>query len=141
MRSNERAIRYFGGVPSALVPDNLKSGVISASIYEPVINNLFADFADHYRTAVVPARARKPKDKAHVENAVKISYSRIFAPLRNKKFYSLEELNKAISIKLEEHNIKKLTNMKVSRRELFEKVEKRELRLLPKTYYPLRYFQ
>ncbi len=141
MRSTERAIRYFGGVPSALVPDNLKSGVIKASIYEPVINNLFADFADHYRTAVVPARARKPKDKAHVENAVKISYRRIFAPLRNKRFYSLEELNEAIKVKLEEHNNKKLSNMKVSRRELFEEVERKELRSLPLELYPLRYIQ
>lgn len=141
MRSTERAIRYFGGVPSALVPDNLKSGVITASIYEPIINNLFADFADHYRTAVVPARARKPKDKAHVENAVKISYRRIFAPLRNNRFYSLEELNEAINIKLEIHNNKKLSKMKVSRRELFEEVERKELRSLPAENYPLRHIQ
>ncbi len=96
MRSTERAIRYYGGVPSALVPDNLKSGVIKANSYEPEINMLYSDFAEYYRTAVVPARARKPKDKVHVENAVKIIYSRIFAPLRNETFYSLEELNKAI---------------------------------------------
>lgn len=141
VRSTERAIRYFGGVPSALVPDNLKSGVITASIYEPVINNLFADFADHYRTAVIPARARKPKDKAHVENAVKISYSRIFAPLRNKTYHALEELNKDISIKLEEHNNKKLSKMKVSRKELFEQIEKSELKPLPAESYPLRHIQ
>ena len=141
MRSTERAIQYFGGVPSALVPDNLKSGVIKASIYEPEINRLFADFADHYRTAVVPARARKPKDKAHVENAVKICYSRIFAPLRNTEFYSLEELNEAIQVKLENHNNKKLTNMKVSRRELFEEVEKDELKKLPIDKYPLKHTQ
>ena len=141
MRSTERALRYFGGVPSALVPDNLKSGVIKACIYEPEINRLFADFADHYRTAVVPARARKPKDKAHVENAVKISYRRIFAPLRNRKFYSLEDLNEAIQDKLEIHNNKKLSKMKVSRRELFEKVERSELKTLPSELYPLKYFQ
>lgn len=141
MRSTERALRYFGGVPSALVPDNLKSGVIKASIYEPEINRLFADFADYYRTAVVPARARKPKDKAHVENAVKISYTRIFAPLRNTTFHSLEELNQAIHNKLEEHNNKKLSKMKVSRRELFEEIEKSTLRTLPAEAYPLKYFQ
>ncbi len=141
MRSTERAIWYFGGVPSALVPDNLKSGVIKASIYEPEINRLFADFADHYRTAVVPTRARKPKDKAHVENAVKICYRRIFAPLRNDKFYSLEELNEAIQIKLELYNNKKLSNMTVSRRELFEDVEKGELNKLPVERYPLKHTQ
>lgn len=141
MRSTERAIWYFGGVPSALVPDNLKSGVIKANIYEPEINRLFADFADHYRTAVVPARARKPKDKAHVENAVKICYRRIFAPLRNHKFYSLKELNDAIQIKLESYNNKKLSNMTVSRRELFEEVEHEELNKLPIERYPLKYTQ
>lgn len=141
MRSTERALQYFGGVPSALVPDNLKSGVIKANIYEPEINKLFADFADHYRTVIVPARSRKPKDKAHVENAVKISYRRIFAPLRNKTFYSLEELNNAIKDKLEIHNNKKLSKMEVSRRELFEEVEKHELRSLPTEKYPLRYIE
>lgn len=141
MRSNERAIRYFGGVPSAIVPDNLKSGVIKPSIYEPELNALFSDFAEHYRCSVVPARSRKPKDKAHVENAVKIVYRRIFAPLRNRTFSTLKELNLAIAEKLEEYNNKKLTNMAVSRRELFNLVEKSELRSLPREQYPLQYFQ
>lgn len=141
MRSTERAIWYYGGVPSALVPDNLKSGVIKANIWEPQINPLFADFAEYYRTAVLPARARKPKDKAHVENAVKIIYTRIFAPLRNEIFYSLEELNKAILIKLEDHNNRKLSKMTVSRRQLFEEVEKKELKMLPVEPYPHKEFQ
>ncbi len=141
MRSTERALWFFGGVPSALVPDNLKSGVIKASIYEPEINSLFAELADHYRTAVVPARARKPKDKAHVENAVKICYRRVFAPLRDYKFYSLEELNEAIQIRLEIHNTKKLSNMSVSRRELFDETEKGALGKLPLERLPLRYTQ
>jgi len=141
MRSNERAIRYFGGVPAALVPDNLKSGVIRPDIYEPDLNPLFADFAEYYRTAVIPARARKPKDKAHVENAVKIIYMRVFAPLRNKTFHSLCELNQAIKERLEVHNNKKLTKMTVSRRELFEEVERSELKALPIAPYPLKYFQ
>jgi len=141
MRSNERALRYFGGVPAAIVPDNLKSGVIKADIYEPDLNPLFADFAEYYRTAVIPARARKPKDKAHVENAVKIIYTRVFAPLRNKTFHSLYELNQAIKERLEVHNNKKLTKMTVSRRELFNEVEKSELKALPINPYPLKYFQ
>ncbi len=141
MRSTERAIRYYGGVPSALAPDNLKSGVIKANIYEPQINILYSDFAEYYRTAVVPARALKPKDKAHVENAVKIVYSRIFAPLRNETFYSLEELNKAIWSKLEDYNNRKLSKMTVSRRELFEEIERKELETLPIYPYPLKHFQ
>lgn len=141
MRSTERAIHYFGGTPSAIVPDNLKSGVITPDIYEPEINPLFADFSEYYRMAVVPARSRRPKDKAHVENAVKIIYRRIFAPLRKKTFYSLQELNKAIQNKLVEHNNTKLTKMAVTRRELFEEVEKNELKPLPIYPYPLKYFQ
>jgi transposase len=141
MRSNERAIRYFGGVPRAIVPDNLKSGVIKPDIYEPELNALYSDFAEYYRTTVLPARARKPKDKAPVENAVKIVYRRIFAPLRNQTFSSLKEINLAIAEKLEEYNNRKLTNMTVSRRELFDLVEKEELRSLPREAYPLQYFQ
>jgi len=141
MRSTERAIRYFGGVPSAIVPDNLKSGVLKADLYEPVLNPLYADFAEYYRTAVVPARARKPKDKAPAENAVKIIYTRIYAALRNRTFYSLDELNQAIREKLEDHNNKPLDKMEVSRRELFEMVEKGTLKSLPLSTYPLKYFQ
>lgn len=141
VRSNERALRFFGGVPSAIVPDNLKAGVLKASIYEPDLNPLFADFAEYYRTAVLPTRKRKPKDKAHVENAVKLIYQRIFAPLRDHVFYSLEELNQAIKERLEEHNNKKLTKMTVSRRELFEEIEKAELKALPVTPYPLKHIQ
>jgi transposase len=141
MRSNERAVRYFGGVPRAIVPDNLKSGVIKPSIYEPELNALYSAFAEYYRTTVLPARARKPKDKAPVENAVKIVYQRIFAPLRNRTFSTLDDLNLAIAEKLEEYNNRKLTNMTVSRRELFDLVEKSELRSLPVESYPLQYFQ
>jgi transposase len=141
MRANERALRYFGGVPSAIVPDNLKSGVLKADWYEPILNPLFADFAEYYRTAVVPARARKPKDKAAAENAVKIIYTRIHAVLRNRTFYSLDELNEAIREKLEDHNNKTLDKMTVSRRELFDLVEKETLKSLPMNPYPLKYFQ
>jgi len=141
VRSNERALRFFGGVPSAIVPDNLKAGVLKACNYEPDLNPLFADFAEYYRTAVLPARKRKPKDKAHVENAVKLVYQRVFAPLRDQVFYTLEELNQAIKERLEEHNNQKLTKMTVSRRELFEEIEKACLKGLPVTGYPLKYIQ
>ena len=141
MRSTENALRYFGGVVSAIVPDNLKSGVIRADIYEPDLNPLYADFAEFYRCAIVPARSGKPKDKAHVENAVKIIYTRVFAPLRKEVFHTIGELNQAIREKLEEHNNREFQKMKVSRKELFIEVEKDYLKALPVYRYPLKHFQ
>lgn len=85
IKANENALYYFGGVPMAIVPDCLKSAVTKADRYEPEINQEYEDFANYYGTIILPARSRKPKDKALVENAVKIVYSRIFAPLRNEK--------------------------------------------------------
>jgi len=141
MRSTENALRYFGGVVLAIVPDNLKSGVIKADIYEPELNLLFADFAEYYRCAIVPARAGKPKDKAHVENAVKIIYTRVFAALRKEAFHTVEELNRAIWEKLEEHNNRDFQKMEISRKRLFEEVEKEHLKPLPVYRYPLKHFQ
>ncbi|MBF9016723.1 MULTISPECIES: IS21 family transposase, partial [unclassified Oceanispirochaeta] len=141
IRSLERAIHFFGGVTAAIVPDNLKSAVVKANFYEPEINPLLEDFADYYCTAILPARSGRPQDKAHVENAVKIAYRRIIAPLRNQSFHSTESLNQAMWEKLKEHNETKLTRMTVSRRELFEDVERCELRSLPVEKYPLKYFQ
>jgi transposase len=141
MRSTENALRYFGGVVSAIVPDNLKSGVIKADIYEPDLNPLFADFAEYYRCAILPARAGKPKDKAHVENAVKIIYTRVFAPLRHTVFHTLEDLNRAIREKLEEHNNLLFQKMEISRKALFIEVERGHLKPLPFYRYPLKHFQ
>ena len=77
----ENAILYFKGVPLAIVPDNLKSAVQKASRYEPIVNENFKAFADHYGTVILPARSRKPQDKAHVENMVKLSYQKIYTNL------------------------------------------------------------
>jgi len=131
----EGALHYYGGVPSAIVPDNLKSAVIKSSKYEPVLNETFADFADHYSTTILPARAYRPKDKALVEGAVKIIYSRIYARLRANQYFTLEELNKAILVALEEHNLALLRGRNYSRRQQFEEVERQTLAPLP----PLRY--
>jgi transposase len=78
------------------VPDNLKSAVIRAGKYELELNPLFDDFAEYYRTAIIPARAYCPKDKSLVENVVKLVYQRIFAPLYTRSFSSLDELNQAV---------------------------------------------
>jgi transposase len=141
VRSTERALRYFGGVPRALVPDNLKSAVLKASKYEPELNPLFDDFSEYYRTSIIPARAYRPKDKALVENAVKLTYQRIFAPLYDKTYYSLNELNHAIREHLENHNTRKLTKLQISRRQLFDEIEKDHLKTLPSQNYPIKHFE
>lgn len=141
IRSNENAFHYFGGVTRAIVPDNLKSGVKKADKYEPDINPVYNDFAEHYRTVILPSRSRHPKDKALVENAVKLIYQRVYAPLRNQGFYSLEELNQAIRDLLEEHNNKPFQRLKYSRRTLFDETEKAVLKTLPRDPYPMKSFK
>ena len=138
IRSNERAFIYFGGVTQAIVPDNLKSGVTRSNKYEPGINPMFDDFAEHYRTVVLPARVRRPQDKALVENAVRLVYQRIYAPLRNRTFFSLKELNEAIRDLLEKHNDTPFQRLKTSRRELFDRVEKQVLSPLPAERYAIK---
>ena len=86
----QNTFHYFGGVPAAIVPDNLKSAVIQSGKYEAVINEAFADFAEHYGTTVLPARAYRPRDKALVENAVRIIYTRIYTKLQGENYFSLE---------------------------------------------------
>lgn len=141
VRSTERGLRYFGGVPRALVPDNLKSAVLKADKYEPELNPLFDDFSEYYRTCIIPARAYHPKDKPLAENMVRLTYQRIFAPMYDKTFYSLAELNQAIKEHLENHNNRKLTKLQISRRELFLEIEKDELKTLPSQNYPIKHFE
>jgi len=136
--SNENALHYFGGVVRAIVPDCLKSAVTKADNYEPIINETFEDFARHYGTAVVPARSRKPKDKALVENAVNIIYQRVYAPLRNQKFYSLDDLNRAIRELVELHNNTSFQGRKVTRMSQFNEFEKARLQPLAPARYEMK---
>jgi transposase len=140
IKANENALWYFGGVTRAITPDNLKSGVTNSDKYEPDINPVYADFARHYDTVILPTRPGKSRDKAYVENAVKIVYMRIFAALRNQIFYSLEELNVAIIQQLEIHNNTYFQRMKISRRELFNEIEKHVLKSLPLQKYEWKNF-
>lgn len=96
LMSHVRAFEFFGGVPELLVPDNLKSGVKDAFYYEPTINRAYHELAEHYGCAVLPARVKKPRDKAKVENAVQNTARRLLAPLRDETFFSLEQLNAAL---------------------------------------------
>ena len=138
IRCVENALRFYGGVPEALVPDNLKAAVTKASRYEPRVNDTFADFAEYYQTAVLPTRTYKPRDKAIVENAVRIIYTRVFAPLRNQIFYDKPSLNKAIAFLLEQHNKMPFRGREYSRYSLFMEIEKQALKPLPTKRYEVK---
>ena len=131
----ENAMHFFGGVPAAIVPDNLKAAVTKSNKYEPTINETFADFAEHYGTSILPARAYRPKDKALVEGAVKIAYTKIYATLRNQTFFTIEELNAAIWKELELHNNTNLKGREYSRTQQFLEIEKDALGILPMLKY------
>lgn len=137
--SVENALHFFGGVPRAVVPDNLKSAVTKSSKYEAQLNETFEDFANHYGFAVLPARARKPRDKALVENAVNLVYQRIYALIRNRQFGTLEELNEAILPLLHAHNARPFQGQEQSRKDRFEELDAPTLSDLPAERYEIKY--
>lgn len=127
IRACENALHYFGGVPQAIVPDNLRSAVTRGSKYEAVLNDEFAAFAEHYAVTIVPARVYKPRDKSLVEGAVKLIYRSIYTKLEGSIFNDLEALNGAILPALEIHNNKPFSGRNYSRREQFEEIEREVL--------------
>ena len=133
--SHGRALAWFGGVPAQIVSDNLKAGVTKACFYEPAINRTYADMAAHYDTAVVPARPYKPRDKAKVEVAVQVAQRWIVARLRNRRFFSLAELNAAIRELVVALNDRVTRHLGASRRQLFEDLERPALKPLPAAPY------
>ena len=134
-------LKFLGGVPLVLVPDNLKSAIIKASKYEPTINQVLNDFANHYNMAVVPARVRKPKDKALVENQVKLIYNRVYARIRNQQFFSLDSLNQAIRKHTVYHNQTRMQQHDYCREEHFLSKEKHTLQELPKEHFEIKYYK
>ena len=138
IHSVENALHFFGGVPQAIVPDNLKSAVIKSDRFEPKINETFMHLSEHYSTTILPARAYRPKDKSLVEGAVKILYTRVYAHIKTKHFFSLSTLNKEIWLLLEKHNTSILTGKTFSRQDLFFELEKHELSPLPQERFELR---
>ena len=130
-----RALAFFGGVPEILVPDNTKTGVKHPSRYEPDINPTYQDLAEHYSVVVIPARVRKPKDKAKVEAGVLVVERWILARLRNRRFFSLADLNRAIRKLLEELNNRTMEHLGKSRREFFEDLDRPALKPLPAEPY------
>ena len=131
------ALDYIGGVPAAIVPDCLKSAVTKADPYEPDLNRAYAAFARHYGMVVLPARSRKPKDKALVEQTVRLMYQRVYAKLRDRTFYSIDELNAAIRPLVDAHNATRFQRLPYSRRELFDRIERDALQPLPAERFEL----
>lgn len=125
------AFEFLGGVPHVLVPDNLKAAVTKANFYDPDLNRAYQDLAEYYGTVVIPARVRKPRDKSKVENAVLQVERWVLAPLRNDRFFSLAEANRAIAERLAWLNDRALSKLDGTRRSLFEQLDKPVLRPLP----------
>jgi transposase len=130
-----RMFSFFGGVPRLVVPDNLKSGVNKASFYDPEINRSYGQMAAHYGVSVLPARPRRPKDKAKVEAGVRFAQSYILGRLRYQTFFSLAEANQAIAVMVARINDHVMRRLGLSRRHLFETVERPALGALPATDY------
>lgn len=133
--SHVRALEFFGGVTAALVPDQLKSGVVRACRYEPEAQRTYEELARHYGTTVLPARPRKPRDKAKVEVGVQIAQRWILARMRNETFHSLAAMNLRIRELLVDLNGRTMRRYKKTRRELFEEIERVALRPLPEVRF------
>jgi transposase len=125
------ALEFFGGAPEAIVPDNLRSGVARACRYDPDTNPAYLSFAEHYDTAIIPTRAYKPRDKAKVEVGVQVVQRWVLAILRRQTFTSVHEINLFLRPLLDQLNDRTMRHLGASRRELFESIEKAELKPLP----------
>jgi transposase len=130
--SHTRALEYFAGVAEVTVPDQLKSAVTRACRYEPGLQRTYEDWAEHYGTTVIPARPRKPRDKAKVEAAVQVAERWIVARLRHETFYSVTAMNVRIRELLAELNARPMRAYAQSRRERFELLDRPALRPLPR---------
>jgi transposase len=133
--SHVRCFEFMGSVPALLVPDNLRSGVTKPHRYEPLLNRSYQDMAAHYGTAILPARAGKPRDKAKAEVGVLIAERWILASLRNERFTSLAEANTAIAAKLAWLNNRPFSKLEGTRKILFDELDRPAMRPLPGTRY------
>ncbi len=133
--SHSRAFAFFDGVAKVTVPDNLKSAVTKAGFFDPDINPTYLDMANHYGTAIIPARVRKPKDKAKVEVAVQVVERWILAKLRNRQFFSLRQLNQAIAELLGDLNNRPFQKLPGTRKSAFESIDRSALYPLPSQAY------
>lgn len=135
IQAHIHAYEYFGGVPALTVPDNTKTAVTEPCRYDPILQATYQEMAQHYDTAILPARSRKPRDKAKVEGAVLVAQRWILAALRNHRFFGLDQANEAVWQKLEELNDRPFQKLDGTRRVLLEMLDRPALRPLPSTRY------
>lgn len=135
--SHIRMLEFYGGSPEIYVPDNLKSAINTPCRYEAEVNRTYRDLAEHYGAVVIPARVRKPRDKAKVEASVQVAQRWILAVLRDRTFFDLAELNEAIREKLIELNQRQMKHLGASRQELFEQLDRPALKPLPEERYEI----
>jgi len=131
IESHVHALEFIGGVPGAIVPDQLKTGVRRPCRYEPGIQRTYEDLARHYGTVILPARPRKPRDKAKAEAGVLVAERWILARLRHQTHFSLTSLNQAVGDLCDELNEREMRGYKASRQELFDRLERDALEPLP----------
>ena len=139
IQSCENALHYFGGVPQAIITDNLKSAVIKSDKYEPTLNEAFRDFTLHYGLSALPAGPYKPRHKALVEGMVKIIYRVIYPEIRKNTYTTLADLNRDILTELDKLNNQLLKGRPYSRRMLFEETERETLQALPLHVFEIRH--
>jgi transposase len=136
IEAHVRALEAIGGAPHLLVPDNTKTAVIKACLYDPQVNRTYAEMAAHYDTAILPARPRKPRDKAKVEQAVLIVERWLLGRLRHRTFYSLADVNAAIADLMRRLNEERpIRRLGVTRRQLLEQIDRPALKSLPSERY------
>ena len=133
------AFEFFGGVPQSVKLDNMRTAVTKANRYEPTFTEAMEFLAQHYETTVVTARVRKPRDKGSVENGVGVAYKRIYAALRKETFHSLEELNRALRVQLDQLNARPFQRKDGCRKDVFEAHEKPRMKSLPPMRYHIRH--
>ena len=141
IEAHVRMFRHLNAVPRLLVPDNLKVGVHKASFYDPEINRSYGKLAAHYGVGVLPARPRRPKDKAKVEAGVRVAQAYILGRLRHQTFFSLAEANRAIAGAVERINSQVMRRLGLSRKELFETIDRPAMRSLPVSDYEFALWQ
>jgi transposase len=133
-------LEHIGGVPKIVVTDNLKSAVVKADKYEPTLNRALEDMGNYYGFVTIPCQPHSPRQKALVENQVKLIYRRVYAKLRNCTFFSIDELNRAVGALMLEHNRTRMQMRPYSREEQFYAAEKEALRELPGEPYQMRFY-
>lgn len=129
--ANVHCVEFFGGSTAIFTPDNLRTGVVKPDWYEPELYQAYLEFAEHYHSAILPARVRKPKDKPNAENNVKIATSWIIAELRHRTFFNMDDLNTAVWERMDFFNSHPFQKMPGSRQSMFLEIEKQHLSPLP----------